>query len=97
MTDTIPPGVCYLMMKSVERAHTPKTMWEKVKLSRGFAGALAQIDTHLQFWPEALIMKNKQRLTKITQYLIRCRRLAKEARTLFSAHTSFASLSPLSA
>lgn len=68
------------MLKTVERAHTPKRMWEKVKLSRTFEDALGQIDRALQFWPEALILKNKQRLTKITQYLIRCRRLAKEAR-----------------
>ena len=62
-------------MKTVERAHSPKNLWEKVLLSRNYAKALAQIDEHLQFFPKALIHRNKQRLTKIHQYLLRMRKL----------------------
>merc|ERR1712054_270922 len=69
-------GVCYLYMKTVERAHSPKNMWERVKLSRNYLQALEQISKNMEYWPEHQINRCKQRLTKMRQMLIRMRKLS---------------------
>ncbi|KAK2608406.1 Protein MAK16 [Conoideocrella luteorostrata] len=72
----------YLYMKTVERAHLPSKMWEKIKLSNNYTKALEQIDERLIYWPKFLTHKCKQRLTRLTQVQIRMRRIAAEEERL---------------
>ncbi|TVU30239.1 hypothetical protein EJB05_21849 [Eragrostis curvula] len=73
-------GVFYLYMKTAERAHLPKKLWERVKLPRNYEKAMDVINKHLEFWPKLLVHKIKQRLTKMTQYRIRMRKLQLKVR-----------------
>ncbi|WCJ23030.1 MAK16 protein-related [Euphorbia peplus] len=73
-------GVSYLYMKTIERAHKPNKLWERVKLPRNFENGLKIIDKHLVYWPKQLVHKVKQRFTKMTQMRDRMRNLASKSR-----------------
>lgn len=65
-------------MKTIERAHMPSKLWERIKLSEDYARSLEQIDERLLYWPKYLSHKCKQRMTRLAQVALRSRRLAKE-------------------
>ena len=67
--------VTHRCMKTIERAHSPKNLWEKVELPENKEQAIAKIEENLQYWPEFLIDKNKARFLRIKQYLKRMRKL----------------------
>ncbi|KAI1297481.1 ribosomal L28e protein family-domain-containing protein [Xylaria venustula] len=71
-------AINYLYIKTPERAHMPSKLWQKIKLSQNYQTALAQIEEHLKYWPQYMIHRAKQRLTRLQQVSIRMRRLAKE-------------------
>lgn len=69
-------GKLYLYIKTVERAHTPRNLWQRIRLSKEYAKALRQIDEHLMYWNEFNINKCKQRFTRLKQVQITERRMA---------------------
>lgn len=70
-------GIIYLYVKTIERAHSPKNLWEKIELNFRYTTALGQIDEELEHWPALSVHKVKQRLTKLHQYLLRMKKIVK--------------------
>lgn len=60
-------GTLYLYMKTIERAHMPSKLWEKIKLSNNYQKALSQLDERLIYWPKFLIHKCENHTGPSTQ------------------------------
>eukprot|EP01054_Gregarina_sp_Poly1_P007364 Gregarina_sp_Poly_1__7363@NODE_4068_length_748_cov_52_293686_g705_i2_p1_GENE_NODE_4068_length_748_cov_52_293686_g705_i2NODE_4068_length_748_cov_52_293686_g705_i2_p1_ORF_typecomplete_len140_score6_71Ribosomal_L28e/PF01778_17/4_6e32_NODE_4068_length_748_cov_52_293686_g705_i2261680 len=70
-------GTCYLYLKTIERAHTPRKLWEKVRLSSNKDKALEQIETRMKnVFKEHQTKKCIQRYLRIKEYLARMRRIS---------------------
>jgi len=48
------------MIKTIERAHTPKNLWEKIKLSQNYKRALEQVDKHLIYGQNFLFTRTSK-------------------------------------
>lgn len=71
----------YLYVKTAERAHLPRRMWEKIKLDASFPKALEQIDEQLQWWDRRMVHKVKARMLRLKQYLMRKKKALQEPET----------------
>jgi len=68
-------GLLFLFVKTIERAHSPANLWERIKLPRNYSEALEKVDEVLAYWPKLYVNKCKQRVTRIHQVLIRSRKM----------------------
>lgn len=71
----------HLFIKEPERCHTPRNMYEQIRLSSDYTEALREIEQHLEFWDPEVVHKCKQRMTKLTEYLERLEDMRKHEGT----------------
>lgn len=69
-------GQNYLYIKTAERQHLPNKWWQRVKLSKDYDEAQKQLGEHLIYWPDRIVSRCRQRLTRIMQVQMTQRRLA---------------------
>jgi len=69
-------GHNYLYIKTAERQHLPNKWWQRVKLSKDYDQAQKQLGEHLIYWPDRMVNRCRERLTRIMQVQMTQRRLA---------------------
>lgn len=69
-------GQIYLYIKTPERQHLPNKWWQRIKLSQDYDEAQKQVDENLLYWPDRLVDRCKQRLTRLSEVQLAERRLA---------------------
>ncbi|CDI82996.1 MAK16 protein, putative [Eimeria acervulina] len=69
-------GKLYLCLKTVERAHLPNRLWERIKLSRNISEAKKTIEKHMKnVYPQHQIERCKRRTIKLKHMIDRMRKL----------------------
>eukprot|EP00995_Heteronema_vittatum_P007563 NODE_270_length_1556_cov_465.480425_g194_i0.p1 GENE.NODE_270_length_1556_cov_465.480425_g194_i0~~NODE_270_length_1556_cov_465.480425_g194_i0.p1 ORF type:complete len:309 (+),score=121.46 NODE_270_length_1556_cov_465.480425_g194_i0:35-928(+) len=68
-------GKMYLYVKTIERAHLPAKLWDKILLPDDAREAMQTIDENLQWWPKHIVHMCKARMLRIKQYLRKMRRI----------------------
>lgn len=69
-------GKIVLCIKTPERQHLPSKWWQQVELSEDYDEAVKQIEENLMYWPDRILDRVKQRLTRLFQVQITQQRLA---------------------
>lgn len=69
-------GKIVLCIKTPERQHLPSKWWQQVELSEDYDEAIKQIEENLMYWPDRILDRVKQRLTRLFQVQITQQRLA---------------------
>jgi len=68
-------GKMFLCIKTPERAHLPRKLWEKIPLPYNLDAAFAQIDKSLRFWDNRKLKRCKLRYHRLFLMLRRMRKL----------------------
>jgi protein MAK16 len=64
-------GISYLYVKTAERAHTPRHLWQRIKLKANYADALAQID-EVSAWLQAMMVSLSLSLSFCRSLVLPC-------------------------
>lgn len=87
-------GKLYLCLKTVERAHLPNRLWERIKLSRNISEAKKTIEKHMKnVYPQHQIERCKRRTIKLKHMIDRMRKLELKPKSVSSNKNSSSSCS----
>lgn len=73
-------GKLVLLKKTVERAHTPAKLWERISLSTTKEEGLAKIKSELRYWSPFLLDKCRQRYERVLEIKRRMQKLVAKAK-----------------
>lgn len=83
------PGVCYLYLKTIERAHLPRRMWEKIRLPFNTEKAHEKIEEHMRnVYKEHQIKRCKSKYDALLAMIKRARKLVNSPSWVFEGYES---------